>query len=360
MVQMLNIGGETHVNLLSSLELLIPERQSKTKKLNSTFPTVCSTLAPGALASLVYSDYDVELIKNCLFWRRGLSDVYLVETLSKPYILRVSHHHWRSKNEIDFELELLEFLRDRQIPVASPLRTKEGNLSVEIDAPEGKRYAALFHYAPGEIALGDFNHTQSFLLGETVAKLHQATKGFRTVAYRQPLDLKHLLDDSLQIIAPFLHHRQQDLKYLLEAIALIKNQLSSLPAKSPYWVVCWGDPHSGNVHITRNNQMTLFDFDQCGYGWRVFDIAKFWQVGLQTGLSRTIRQAFLDGYRSYEKITDIELECLQALTQAAYIWAWAIALDHAKFYDYSRLDKSYFSQRLERFKQLNCKDWQLF
>jgi Ser/Thr protein kinase RdoA (MazF antagonist) len=274
----------------------MPERQSwKTKQSNSTFPTVCSTLAPQALASLVYSCYDVEIVKSCRFWRRGLSDVYLVDTLSKPYILRVSHHHWRSKNETDFELELLEFLRQYQISVASPLRTKEGNLSIEIDAPEGKRYAALFHYAPGEIALGDLNHPQSFLLGEIVAKLHKASREFQTLAYRKPLNLEYLLDDSLQIIAPFFHHRPQDLRYLLDAIARIKRDLQNLPTEPPYWVVCWGDPHSGNVHIARDNQMTLFDFDQCGYGWRVFDIAKFWQVSLQSGLSRTVRQAFLDG-----------------------------------------------------------------
>jgi Ser/Thr protein kinase RdoA (MazF antagonist) len=333
----------------------------KTKQSNSVFPVVCSTLAPDALAALVYSCYDIEIVKNCRFWHRGLSDIYLVETLDESYILRVSHNHWRCKNEIYFELELLEFLHLNKMPVAFPLRTKEGNLSIEIDAPEGKRYASLFIYAPGEIALGDLNHTQSFLLGETVAKLHQATRKFQTLAYRKPLNLEHLLNDSWQIIAPFLHQRTQDLRCLLEAIARIKQDLQDLPTEAPYWgVVCWGDPHSGNVHITSDHRLTLFDFDQCGYGWRIFDIAKFWQVGLQKGLSRTVRQAFLDGYRSYEKITDLELDSLQALTQAAYIWAWAIALNHTKFYDYSRLDNSYFSQRLERLKRLTCKDWQLF
>lgn len=349
------------MEFLPSLEMLLTEKQlRKVKNPKGVFPVVCSTLAPDALAALVYSCYDIELVKSCQFWHRGLSDIYLIETLCEPLILRVSHHHWRSQSEIDFELELLDFLVKRNIQVASPLRTKESKLSVEIDAIEGKRYAALFPYAPGEVALGDLNHTQSFLLGEKVAKLHQASRDFQTLAYRKPLDLKHLLDDSLQVIAPFLHDRKQDLQYLLEAIASIKARLNCLSTEAPYWVICWGDPHSGNVHITSDNRMTFFDFDQCGYGWRVFDIAKFWQVSLQTGLSRTIRQAFLDGYRSCEKIADLELESLQALTQAAFIWAWAIALNHAKIYDYSRLDKSYFSQRLERLKRLNCKDWQMF
>jgi Ser/Thr protein kinase RdoA (MazF antagonist) len=358
---MLTIGGAKLVNLLSPLELLMADVQwGKTKQSASTFPVVCSTLAPDALASLIYASYDIQVIKNCQFWHRGLSDVYLLETIDKPYILRVAHNHWRSQSEIEFELELLGFLRDRDIPVATPIKNKKGELPLEIDAPEGKRYAALFDYAPGEIAIGDLNHTQSYLLGETVAKLHRETRDFNTNADRKPLDLKHLLDDSLQIIAPFLHKRASDLRYFLEAIAKIKEDLQNLPNESPYWAVCWGDPHSGNVHIAAENRMTLFDFDQCGYGWRAFDIAKFWQVSLQTGLSRSIRLAFLDGYRSCEKISEIELNCLQSLTQTAYIWSWAIALNHAKFYDYSRLDNCYFSQRLERLKRLSCKDWQLF
>jgi Ser/Thr protein kinase RdoA (MazF antagonist) len=349
------------VNLLSSVESIIANGQAwSSKRSSDTFPVVCSTLAPQALSSLIYDCYKIDLVKSCQFWHRGLSDVYSIETLSKPYILRVAHNHWRSKDEVDFELELLDFLHQHHIPVASPVKTKDGNLSVEIDAPEGKRQAALFHYAPGEIAIGDLNHTQSFLLGETVAKLHQTTREFQTLASRKPLNLEHLLDDSLQIIGPFLHQRQQDLKYLLEAIALIKYQLNHLPTQAPYWVVCWGDPHSGNVHLTADNRMTLFDFDQCGYGWRAFDIAKFWQVSLQTGLSKTIRQAFLDGYRSCEKLSDAELDVLQPLTQAAYIWAWAIALNHTEMYDYSRLDNLYFSQRIERLKRLDCKDWLSF
>ncbi|MDJ0525462.1 MAG: homoserine kinase, partial [Microcystis sp. M53600_WE12] len=82
-----------------------------------TFPTLYSTLAPAALADLVFSRYEIDVPKNCQFWHRGLSDVYLLETLTTPYILRVSHCHWRSKMEIDFELELLDYLDRSQIPV---------------------------------------------------------------------------------------------------------------------------------------------------------------------------------------------------------------------------------------------------
>lgn len=102
--------GDTRVMLPQPLELLISQKRfGDIKKSKNTFPVVCSTLASDALALLVYSSYEIELVKNCQFWRRGLSDVYLVETLNELYILRVSHHHWRSQSEIEFELEFLDF-----------------------------------------------------------------------------------------------------------------------------------------------------------------------------------------------------------------------------------------------------------
>jgi Ser/Thr protein kinase RdoA (MazF antagonist) len=324
-------------------------------------PTIFySTLAPQAVISLILDRYAVDLPKSCQFWHRGLSDVYLLETLTATYIFRISHHHWRSQTEVDFELELLDFLAGRHIPVSAPIKTNRGDLSVAINAPEGKRYAALFPYAPGQIALGDFSAAQGQILGETLAKIHQTSQEFKPLAYRQHLNSDYLLDQSLQLIAPFLHHRPTDLKFLVDAIANIKERINSLPTDFPYWVICWGDPHSGNVHITQDNRMTLFDFDQCGYGWRSFDLAKFLQVALQTGLSRKVRDAFLDGYQTISPLTAVELNALQVLTQAAYIWAWSISLNMTKLNDFSRLDAYYFTQRLEKLKHFQSKDWQLF
>jgi Ser/Thr protein kinase RdoA (MazF antagonist) len=308
----------------------------------------------------VLPDYEIQPTTQCHFWNRGMSDVYLVETPDTAYILRVSQAHWRSQADIQFELELLDFLFHRGIPVAYPLRTRAGQLAVEIAAPEGKRYAALFIYAPGQVALGDLNPIQSKLLGETVAKMHLAGQDFCSPVDRAPLDLHYLLDDSLQIIAPFLQHRPQDLAYLTDTIDHIKQQLADFPQHQPLWGICWGDPHSGNVHFTADNHITLFDFDQCGYGWRVFEIAKFWQVSLCTGLGKAVREAFLAGYQSVQPLSDQETKALQSFTQVAQIWRWAISLNHSLIHGHSRLDNHYFKLRLEQLKMLKSPDWQLF
>ena len=257
-------------------------------------------------------------------------------------------------------MEFLDFLYQQNIPVANPLKTEDGELLVTIHAVEGDRYAALFPYALGEVPQGDLNTTQSHIMGQTLGNIHQASLEFDNTTPRQPLDLKYLLDDSFKIIRPYLQHNSSDLAYLENAIALIKQQLTCLEQTSPFWSVCWGDPHSGNVHFTKDNQITLFDFDQCGYGWRIFDIAKFLQVSLTAGINREVRDGFLVGYQKVQQLTDIETSSLQALTQMAHIWAWAIAINANKIHNWSRLDDFYNKRRLHQLKRLSSKDWQLF
>ena len=321
------------------------------------FPVVYSVLASSALIAKVLPCYGLEDVQACRFWHRGLSDIYLVETPTQRYILRVSHSHWRTKSDIDFELDLLEFLRQHGIPVAYPIRTREQTLSIAISAPEGIRYATLFVHAPGNVALGDLNPAQSYKLGETVALLHQVALEFRCKTQRQPLTLDHLLDDSFRTIAPFLAAKAADLDYLTEAMFQIKSQLHDFPQEPPFWSVCWGDPHSGNVHFTSDGQLMLFDFDQCGYGWRIFEIAKFLQISLTTGLATKVREAFIEGYQSITQLMNDEIAALQAFTEAAHIWAWGIGLQSAALHDYCRLDHHYFHHRLEQLKMLRSPDW---
>jgi Ser/Thr protein kinase RdoA (MazF antagonist) len=323
-----------------------------------SLPVLYSTIDPHAIVSRVLSCYDIGTVKVCEFWCRGLSDVYLVETEQASYVLRVSHWGWRSQTDIDFELALLDFLQQKNIPVAYPLRTKSGKLSIVLNAPEGDRYAALFIYAPGTIPLGDLSVRQATRLGETIAKMHQVGEEFVCDFARKSLTLDYLLDESWAAIAPFLN--VGDRGYVEDAVLQIKSELKDFPQSAPYWGICWGDPHSGNAHFTDTDQPTLFDFDQCGFGWRAFELGKFRQVALNTGISRRIREAFLAGYRSMNPLESFELEAISAFTQTAHIWVWSICLTYALRHNYSRLDDSFFRKRVEQLRKLKSPDWQMF
>ncbi|MFM2432876.1 MAG: hypothetical protein RLZZ511_4090 [Cyanobacteriota bacterium] len=320
------------------------------------FPVSYSILQADRLAAHIATRYPLDPIRTCRLWKRGMSDTYLVETTTDRYILRVAHAHWRSRDDVQFEMELLDFLHQQLLPVAHPLRTHHGDLLLKLVAPEGDRYATLVTYAPGEVPVGDFNQTQSTHLGRTLAQLHQATQQFQPSSDRQILDFDHLVDQSLDLILPQINNPSL-ITYLETTRTQLHEQLKSLPQTPPYWVICWGDPHSGNVHCEGDRQITLFDFDQCGYGWRAFDVAKFLQMALCSGMRYSVRDAFLAGYQCHQPLTDIEIAALTPLTQTAHLWRWGISLNRALLDEVSRLDNYYFLHRTEQLKMLGSHSW---
>jgi Ser/Thr protein kinase RdoA (MazF antagonist) len=57
---------------------------------------------------------------------------------------------WRSRSEIEWELDLLIHLDRKGVPVAAPVAKKDGIFLSFLNQPEGQRGAALFSYAEGE------------------------------------------------------------------------------------------------------------------------------------------------------------------------------------------------------------------
>lgn len=171
-----------------------------------------SQLTAESVQQLIALHYSFAEIVSCKFYDRGLHDNYLVENKSSRFILRIYRNEWRSPNKVMFELELLDYLRQQDCPVAAPLPTTEGKLGVTISCPEGDRILALFEYAEGFPP--DINDLEriSNELGKTVAKVHAATTGFSTHYTRPTLDTSYLLDHSLKVIEPYLDKDKK--KYL--------------------------------------------------------------------------------------------------------------------------------------------------
>lgn len=327
------------------------------------FPVVCSTFCSEALGRHIQACYGFPSLLSCKLWIRGLSDVYLLETHEGLYVLRVTHARWRSEAEIAFELTFLDHLHNQGIPVAHPMQTPLGQLFVELVAPEGRRFASLSAFAPGEIPLCDLSLSQAGCLGQTLAQLHRASQGFSVPFHRPALTLETLLHDSLDRLIPCFSGQPEEQQYLQSLGLHLQTKLDPFPQDAPHWVVCWGDPHSGNVHFTQDRNgshgLTLFDFDQCGYGWRAFDIAKFLQTSLRTGMSYAVRRAFVAGYESVSPLATWELESLADWVQVAHLWSWALRLNAVQVHSHSQFDQHYFNQRLHQLRSFGRQSWSL-
>ena len=335
--------------------------------------SIIHSIAAGeALIENVLHHYPIGTPLSCRLYQRGLNDTYLVETEQDRYILRVYRRGWRTKEEIDFELELLAFLHEQNMPVSYPIARKNGSFTEAILAPEGTRYAAVFSYAPGRAVNKKLDSQQSRRLGEVLASLHKTVDTFKSHFSRPALSSEYLLDCSMDFITtlcrdtavpcPYPIPQAIENRYVdyfqtqIEKIKLALAQLK-LSSSAPIYGICVGDVHSGNAHFTDKGEPTLFDFDQCGYGWRTFDIAKFIHTTFSWQMDSQVRKPFLEGYQAIRQLSEAELASIPVFAKMAHIWVMGITCQAAgEVVPYGHFTDEWFDSKLALLTQLNTGD----
>jgi len=309
-----------------------------------------SQLSASSVSQRINEQYEFYEGIDCKYYVLGLHDNYLIKSDDKKYILRIYRNDWRSDQEIQFELELLAYIGERSVQVATPLSTKVDTLSFIIDSPEGKRTSVLFHYADGYAPGNSITAEQSELLGKAVANVHQITDTFETDLSKQVLDMSYLLDDSIDAIKPYVDVESQH--YLKELSDRLKVPLASLPKKTGMYGICIGDVNATNFHINNRNDITLFDFDQCGYGDRAFEIGKF--ISSLNGINDKdkISHAFIDGYQSVRQLSAEELIAIPYYELVSVIWVMAIHAYNVDRIGYKNLEKPFWDRRLVILRKL--------
>lgn len=311
-----------------------------------------SRLAAGAAAKLVADHYDLGGSAQAKFYVLGLHDNFFIESEHKRYILRIYRNDWRSQSEIDFELELLAFLRERQAAVAWPVQTTTGETSFRIACPEGERVAALFPYADGYAPEENIQPAQCRLLGEAVSEIHRVTSSFVSHFPRPTLDAEYLVENSIAKILPFLDSSAK--AYMEELGERLCKSWPTIPAEEGAFGMCIGDVNAKNFHIDDRQQITLFDFDQCGYGYRAFEIGKFIASVRSHKLRDELVEAFLAGYQQGRRLSRAEQLAIPYFTVVAALWVMAIQAMNANRIGHKYLEKPSWERRIAILKGLEA------
>ena len=311
---------------------------------------IYSRLTSDSVTELVAHYYDNNHISSCEFYVLGLHDNYLIQCKNEAFILRIYRNDWRTQEEIGFELELLNYLRGKEQSIAYPLPTKNNKLSFEISSPEGKRVAALFVYADGEAVNRNISIEQSKILGASIANIHEATNNFKTKNTRNNLDLAYLVDQSLVLIEPYVNSKQY--QFLESVKETIVNNLSHLNTNNADFGICIGDVNQTNFHINKAKKITVFDFDQCGYGYRVFELGKFLSSIHFHKNKQEKMEAFVKGYETVRQLTNKEKETIPYFEISSVIWVMSIRVANKNKVGHINLEKSYWDQKLGIIKSL--------
>jgi Ser/Thr protein kinase RdoA (MazF antagonist) len=254
----------------------------------SLFPTAYSILSMNALQENVLTHYALGNPVTCRLLLHGFSDHYLIQTPEGRCVLRVYQapramgRSWRTASEILYGVDLSLHLKRKGIAVSVPLARKDGTFLQSLQAAEGERYAVLFTYVEGEeLSPASMDEAKSVFYGSGVAEMHNAADDFICSHPRLPLDMTLLVDTSLNAIEPVLEQQKEKWAYLVQLAQFVKERIDLFSHQGLEVGVCHGDAQGGNACMDVENKVTFFDFDNCGYGWRAYELAVFyWAAAL--------------------------------------------------------------------------------
>jgi Ser/Thr protein kinase RdoA (MazF antagonist) len=309
-----------------------------------------SGLSADALRQQLLPHYALPPALQCRFLMHGMHDNYLLEGAQEKYIVRVYRRRWRSLEEIQFELEFLEHLHRAGCPVAYPRRTTGAEPWVMLRTPDGERVAVLFTHAPGCAPDRAIEPRHSEALGQVIAQIHQAADTFSTPHVRQVLDIDYLLDASVAAITPYLNGEQRTALQVTQR--RIRNALPALPRQAPWFGPCSGDVNPRNFHVDERGRITVFDFDQCGLGWRAFEIGKFFASLASGSETDSIRTAFLRGYESVRALTPDEQRAVPPFRVLSFLWVMALHVYNADLAGPLIADPNFWNRKLATLREL--------
>lgn len=187
-----------------------------------------------------------------------------------PVILRVSEYTESKKSHIDFELNWLNYLSKNMNQVARPILNKDDNLYEIINIDDTKYIFCAFEKAPGKLVdinnPCEWNETLFNKLGATMGNMHKFTKGYNAATDI----LKHFEWHNDIMFSP-----EYDLandKDVLNCWNEIIDELYKLPKSKDSYGIIHNDLHQLNFFVDNDN-ITVFDFDDCICSWYSFDIA---------------------------------------------------------------------------------------
>ena len=321
--------------------------------MKTTFPAIYSTLSPDALASDILPGFGVDAVEDCRFYSGGFNDTYHVRAADGSiYYLRAYRREWRTLADIQWELDLLRHLQQKDFPAARPVPYRDGQLFCAVPAPEGQRYVALFAEAPGvEVSYEQEPAETAQRYGQAVAGMHNALDDFHSPHPRFHKDLAHFCERPLHTIEPFLSHRPEDWDFVRQFAETLRQRILSMPAEGLEQGACHGDLQGYHAKVAPDGTLTFFDFDCGGHGYRAYDLAVFlWCCRLEDAVAARW-EPFLSSYRSTRAINDLDLHAVPLFVCARYLWHMGVHTRNSPDWGIGFLNDGYFDTHLKRLRQ---------
>lgn len=256
------------------------------------------------------------------------------ESPAGRHLVRV-HRPQRHGREVDSsmavrsELAWLRAIRaETDLLVPEALATRDGATTVQATAAGETRICSVLRWMDGRILEASARPVHLRRLGEAMARLHHQAD-----AWTPPPDFVRIRWDHETFFGDVMVYGETSASdcwsllpvNLRDRFAAVGARMSDVMAHEDDRGLIHADLHLGNALFQRGD-VKLIDFDDCGHGSRVYELAvALWE--LRDGSDYpAYRDALLDGYRAHRDIDATHLDDFIAVRQVAFaLWFTGMA-----------------------------------
>jgi Ser/Thr protein kinase RdoA (MazF antagonist) len=314
------------------------------------FPVLDSILAIQDIAQFVGEHYQLPTAQGKIL-RTGINHSYLITSKEDKFVFRVYSYQWRSSAEILEEIRLINQLKAAGMSVSYPILDKQKQYIQEINAPEGLRYGVLFSFAEGK-KIRNLTVEHSHQIGVQMARMHQATadQSIDRVTY----DANALTQIPYQRAKAHFAESLEEMQFVKQAGKAIKLLFDKCDADKLRSGVVHLDMWYDNMHVDESAHVTLFDFDFCGNGWLLLDVAYAVMQIFHTEPDKEKFEAKLKHfYAGYEQLIPLSPEEKALLPMAGLsIWIFYLGVQSQRHDNWSNifLSENYLKRYLDMVK----------
>jgi len=242
------------------------------------------------------------------------------------HILRVSHRPDRPLELVKAEVHFVDYLAENGARVSRPVPSTRGKLVETLEVRERPFHLVAFIKGRGtRVPDNGYHYREGVSLevyfrdwGQTLGRMHALAKRYEPLgpSCRRPDWLSMMEQDHIEGRVPegFPEVRRR-LKDLVAEAGALPRELGS-------YGLIHADFNDGNFTLDYDTgDITVFDFDDCCYGWFMYDLACAWEGGVGRTMFETDvdkRRTFMgryfelvmEGYEKENHLSDVWLERL--------------------------------------------------
>ncbi|MEQ8247797.1 MAG: phosphotransferase [Alphaproteobacteria bacterium] len=310
-----------------------PDRANPTQG-RRILPILHSIVDADALCAEIDDHYDLPQPLHCELLARGMNDVYVLRCGGERLAVRLWNARGRTADEVVYELDYLDFLHGEGLPVSPALPTRAGPGHFSVEAPEGRRYVALFHWAEGAEIAAAPTVENAAELGALIGRLHLVSPRFPG-GDRRKLDHANSIRRDFPALARRLGDRPEDLAFYRRVAKVLPDTLDRLGPEAPMSPT-HGDTTPFNAFV-KYGRVTLMDFETCGYGHMSHELGSFCWSAAKNNYPPEIAAHFLAAYDAVRPRDQAErdlfpfFQCVKDFTQLCGLSAGINAVGYAAF-----------------------------